>query len=87
MPDVVPGDPDRILPKKDAAAIELKTRTLTNLYDARPAWLDHAHKALNKASAEAYGRREDWCAGVLSEDEILARLFRLNQDRVSAQRS
>lgn len=81
VPEVVPGYPDRILPKDDAAAKELKKRTLTNLYNARPAWLDHAHKALDEAVAGAYGWGDDWRAGVLTEDEILARLFRLNQQR------
>ena len=37
VPEVVPGYPDRILPKDDAAAAVLKKRTLTNLYNARPA--------------------------------------------------
>ncbi len=44
---MVPGYPDRILPRDDAAAKALKKRTLTNLYNARPAWLDHAHRALD----------------------------------------
>ena len=81
VPEVVPGYPDRILPKNDVAAKELKKRTLTNLYNARPAWLDHAHKALDEAVAEAYGWGDDWRAGKLTEDEILARLFKLNQER------
>ena len=85
LPEVVPGYPDRILPKDDAAAAILKKRTLTNLYNARPAWLDHAHKALDEAVAEAYGWGDDWRAGLLTDDEILARLFRLNQDRAAAQ--
>lgn len=85
VPEVVPGYPDRILPKNDAAAKELKKRTLTNLYNARPAWLDHAHKALDEAVAEAYGWGDDWRAGVLTEDEILARLFKLNQERAAAE--
>ncbi|MFN3723587.1 MAG: class I SAM-dependent DNA methyltransferase [Paracoccaceae bacterium] len=55
VPEVVPGYPDRLLPKNDAAAAELKKRTLTNLYNARPTWLDHAHRALDEAVAEAYG--------------------------------
>lgn len=80
-PEVVPGLPDRILPKDEAAAQELKKRTLTNLYNARPAWLDHAHRALDEAVAEAYGWGDDWRAGILTDDEILARLFRLNQER------
>jgi type II restriction/modification system DNA methylase subunit YeeA len=85
VPEVVPGYPDRILPKDDATAKELKKRTLTNLYNARPAWLNHAHKALDEAVAEAYGWGDDWRAGLLTEDEILARLFKLNQERAEAE--
>ena len=81
VPEVVPGYPDRILPKDDKAAAILKTRTLTNLYNQRPAWLDHAHKALDQAVATAYGWGDDWQGGKLTDDEILARLFRLNQER------
>jgi hypothetical protein len=78
--EVVPGYPDRILPVDDAAAKVLKTRTLTNLYNARPAWLAHAHAALDLAVADAYGWAEAWRAG-MTDDDILARLFRLNQSR------
>ena len=84
VPEVVLGYPDRILPKDEAAAKELSKRTLTNLYNARPAWLDNAHKALDEVVANAYGWGNDWRAGLLTEDEILARLFRLNQERASA---
>jgi type II restriction/modification system DNA methylase subunit YeeA len=80
-PEVVPGYPDRLLPKDEAAAKTLKTRTLTNLYNQRPTWLENAHKALDEAVAEAYGWGDDWRAGLLTEDEILARLFALNQER------
>lgn len=80
-PEVVPGYPDRILPKDAAAATVLKTRTLTNLYNARPTWLDNAHKALDAAVAAAYG----WPAD-LTDDEILSRLFALNQERAQAGR-
>jgi hypothetical protein len=80
-PEVVPGYPDRILPRDEAAAKELKKRTLTNLYNARPQWLANAHAALDAAVADAYGWGEDWRAGRLDEDEILARLFGLNQSR------
>ena len=83
-PEVVPGYPDRILPKEEEAGQELKKRTLTNLYNARPQWLANAHAALDEAVAEAYGWDEDWRAGVLTDDEILARLFALNQQRASA---
>lgn len=85
VPEVVPGYPDRILPKDEAAAKELKKRTLTNLYNARPQWLANAHAALDAAVADAYGWGDDWRAGRLDDDEILARLFALNQERASAQ--
>ena len=52
---VVPGFPDRLVPKGDKAAAELKKRTLTNLYNARPQWLADAHRALDDAVAAAYG--------------------------------
>ena len=54
----------------------LKKRTLTNLYNARPTWLANLHDALDKAVADAYG----W-GWPLSDDEILRRLFELNQER------
>jgi len=82
-PEVVAGYPDRILPKDEAAAKELAKRTLTNLYNVRPAWLDNAHRALDEAVADAYGWGDDWRAGTLADDEILARLFILNQERAS----
>lgn len=83
-PEVVPGYPDRILPKDAAAALELKKRTLTNLYNARPQWLANAHATLDQAVADAYGWGEEWRAAPLPDDEILARLFYLNQTRASA---
>ena len=84
MPEVVPGYPDRILPISPEAEATLKKRTLTNLYNAKPAWLTHAHKALDEAVATAYGWADDFRAGNLTDDEILARLFRLNQERANA---
>ncbi len=48
------GFPKRPVAKPGHEA-DLKKRTLTNLYNARPAWLDLAHKALDKAVAAAYG--------------------------------
>ncbi len=54
IPEVVPGYPDRIVAKPGHEA-ELKKRTLTNLYNQRPAWLDNAHRALDAAVAAAYG--------------------------------
>ncbi len=79
VPEVVPGYPDRLLPVDEKAAQELKKRTLTNLYNQRPAWLVNAHRALDEAVAAAYG----WPAD-LSNDEILRRLLALNLERVGA---
>src|SRR5258708_369961 len=76
VPEVVPGFPDRILPVDPEAAAILKTRTLTNLYNQRPAWLADAHRDLDAAVAAAYG----WPAD-LSEEEALARLLALNLER------
>ena len=84
-PEVVPGYPDRILPINDAAADILKKRTLTNLYNQRPAWLDLAHKELDAAVAAAYGWK-DWGKDGLADEEILARLFKLHQERAAAGR-
>ena len=77
----MPGYPDRILPKDEEAEKILRKRTLTNLYNERPAWLANAHARLDAAVAAAYG----WPAD-LSDDEILARLFALNQERAAAGR-
>lgn len=81
VPEVVPGYPDRIQPVDENAANILKRRTLTNLYNERPAWLDHAHRDIDRAVAAAYGWQADFDAGALTDDEILKRLFELNQTR------
>jgi hypothetical protein len=78
VPEVVTGYPDRILAKPGHEA-ELKKRTLTNLYNARPAWLDQAHQALDMAVAGAYGW-EDY-SPEMAEPEILSRLLALNLER------
>lgn len=77
-PEVVAGYPDRILPVNAEAAAILRNRTLTKLYNERPAWLDNAHRALDAAVAAAYG----WPADI-SDDGALARLFALNQARAT----
>lgn len=61
---------------------ELKKRTLTNLYNARPTWLDNAHKALDKAVADAYGWSD--YTPEMTDDEILRRLLALNLARSNA---
>jgi len=77
---VVPGYPDRILPANTGAAAELKKRTLTNLYNQRPAWLANAHRTLDEAVAAAYG----WDADI-PDDEMLSRLLKLNQERTKGE--
>ncbi len=69
----VPGYPKCPVPRDEAVAKELKKRTLTNLYNARPQWLKDAHATLDAAVASAYG----WDAGI-SEDESLGKLLALN---------
>jgi len=64
-------------PGLDEAA--LAARTLTNLYNERPTWLQNAHAALDRAVLDAYG----WPAD-LPEGEILARLLDLNLQREPA---
>ena len=63
-----------------ATEAELKRRTLTNLYNARPAWLAHLHAALDRAVWAAYGWADPDPAAV-PEDEVLARLLALNLER------
>lgn len=84
VPEVVAGYPDRILPVDEKAAAILKKRTLTNLYNERPAWLDMAHKELDRTVAAAYGWT-DWGCDGLPDDVILERLFELNQERAARQ--
>lgn len=81
MPEVVAGYPDRLIAKPEHAT-ELKKRTLTNLYNARPAWLDNAHKVLDQAVAQAYGWTD--YSAEMADEEILRRLLALNQARSGA---
>ena len=60
------------------SAAELRKRTLTNLYNQRPTWLDNIHARLDAAVAEAYG----WPAD-LPDAEILERLLALNLARAA----
>ena len=71
---------DRWLNPDGADAAELKKRTLTNLYNQRPTWLDLAHRQLDHAVLDAYGWPHD-----LPDHEILARLLALNLERAAAQ--
>jgi type II restriction/modification system DNA methylase subunit YeeA len=63
-----------------ASEAELKKRTLTNLYNARPTWFANAHAALDRAVFAAYGWPED-----ISDEEILKNLLALNLERSEEQ--
>ena len=73
LDEPVPGYPTRPVPRDEAAATALKTRTLTSLYNARPTWLADAHAVLDAAVATAYGWPVD-----ISDDDALAELLALN---------
>jgi type II restriction/modification system DNA methylase subunit YeeA len=68
----------RLEPRDADCAAKLKKRTLTNLYNERPAWLDMAHKKLDQAVAAAYG----WPAD-LTDEQILEKLLALNLERAT----
>jgi hypothetical protein len=88
VPEVVPLGlstspyPDRIVPKPGFEK-ELAKRTLTNLYNQRPAWLAAAHAQLDAAVAAAYGWA-DYTAD-MPDDEILRRLLALNLQRCTSE--
>jgi type II restriction/modification system DNA methylase subunit YeeA len=63
----------------DCPEAELKKRTLTNLYNQRPAWLQLAHDQLDRAVWAAYGWEDDPTETM--EEEILRRLLELNGQR------
>ncbi|MEO8015425.1 MAG: DNA methyltransferase, partial [Polaromonas sp.] len=87
LPEVIPLGmdkspyPDRIVPRPGHEK-ELAERTLTKLYNQRPAWLDAAHKTLDAAVAAAYGWA-DYSAD-LPDEEILKRLLALNLARAAS---
>jgi hypothetical protein len=66
----------RTVPKDAEHAQKLKARTLTNLYNERPTWLDLAHQKLDAAVIAAYGWQPD-----MSDEIILAALLALNLER------
>ncbi len=63
-----------------ASEAELKKRTLTNLYNERPTWLQNVHEALDRAVFTAYGWSPD-----LSDEAILQHLLALNLERAEGQ--
>jgi len=66
----------RIVARDEECASQLKRRTLTNLYNERPTWLDLAHKRLDEAVFAAYG----WDPS-MNEEALLSALLELNLKR------
>jgi len=66
----------RLVAKDAACAEKLAKRTLTNLYNERPAWLGLAHRRLDESVFAAYG----WEPG-LADEEMLEKLLALNLER------
>jgi len=69
----------RLVARDAECAARLKERTLTKLYNERPAWLADCHARLDAAVAAAYG----WPAD-LPDDALLERLLALNLERAGA---
>ena len=76
---MLPSLPPRLLAVDEEAATKLAKRTLTNLYNARPAWLAQRHAALDAAVFASYGWAES--PSSLGEEELLSRLLALNLER------
>ena len=71
----------RIESRDDDCAARLAKRTLTNVYNERPAWLANAHAKLDAAVAAAYGFNVD-----LTNEQILERLLTLNRERAEGEK-
>lgn len=71
---------DAWLNPPDTAEELLKSRTLTNLYNAQPTWLIDAHRTLDEAVFGAYG----W-NNLIEDDEIIDRLLHLNHERAACE--
>jgi len=84
-PDVSPDLRPRLVPVDEDAPAELKKRTLTKLYNARPTWLGNLHRDLDAAVFAAYGWPEADTPDDLEEEELLRRLLALNLERAQGQ--
>jgi hypothetical protein len=71
----------RLVPRDAECAARLKGRTLTNLYNQRPTWLDLAHSHLDEAVLATYG----WPAD-LGGEQLVERLLELNLERARSAR-
>ena len=67
-------------PPDSIGPTQLKRRTLTNLYNYTPAWLELSHESLDAVVFAAYGWSPD-----LTDGEIVSRLLGLNLGREKAE--
>jgi hypothetical protein len=69
----------RLVARDAESAKALAKRTLTNLCNQRPAWLELAHRRLDEAVCAAYraARGGDWSTD-LSADQLLDQLLALS---------
>ena len=72
----------RLVPRDAGHRDLLAKRTLTNLYNERPAWLDNVHRKLDAAVYTAYGWDPD-----ISDDELLSKLLALNLERAAEEKT
>ena len=70
----------RTVAKDAECAVQLKARTLTNLYNQRPTWLSLAHDKLDAAVFAAYRWEPS-----MSDDQLLKSILGLNLERGTAQ--
>jgi len=80
----------RLVPRDEDCAKKLKKRTLTNLYNERPTWLDLAHRRLDEAVCAAYAAASPHAAAAavphpwtadMTDEAILENLLALNLER------
>ena len=72
----------RLVPRAPDCAARLQARTLTNLYNQRPAWLQQAHQRLDAAVFAAYG----WDP-TMSDEQLLESLLAINTARAMGEAS
>ncbi len=81
--DVLPCLPPRLVPASPQAALALRRRTLTDLYNTRGRpegrWLDDLHANLDAAVARAYGWPER-----ITQADFMAALLAMNRERDGA---
>ena len=71
----------RLVTRDAETTKQLAKRTLTNLYNERPTWLDLAHRRLDATVFAAYNWPDN-----LTDDQLLEKLLALNLARAAAEK-